>query len=88
MLHGKLDLNRAESAEFRRFSKLAHPLQYAPHRRIGAENTKGDYDMHNLGYYMKHALAGAAAVLISGLLFVNSLAVSAHEVNSIVGILA
>lgn len=43
--------------------------------------------MHNLGYYMKHALAGAAAVLISGLLFVNSLAVSAHEVNSIVGIL-
>lgn len=83
-----LTLIERKSAEFRRFLILAHPLQYAPHRRIGAENTKGDYDMHNLGYYMKHALAGAAAVLISGLLFVNSLAVSAHEVNSIVGILA
>ena len=44
--------------------------------------------MGNFSFYMRHAMAGAAAVLISGLLFVNSLAVSAHEVNSVVGILA
>lgn len=44
--------------------------------------------MSNFSFYMRHAMAGAAAVFISGLLFVNSLAVSTHEVNSVVGILA
>lgn len=44
--------------------------------------------MTNLGFYMRHLMAGVSAVLISGLLFVNSLAVSAHEVSSIAGILA
>lgn len=38
--------------------------------------------------FLKHAMAGVAAVFISGLLMVNSLAVSAHEVNSVAGILA
>ena len=36
----------------------------------------------------KHVMAGVAAIVVSGLLMVNSLAVSAHEVNSIAGILA
>ena len=36
----------------------------------------------------KHVMAGLAAVFVSGLLMVNSLAVSAHEVNSVAGILA
>lgn len=36
----------------------------------------------------KHVAAGVAAVFVSGLLMVNSLAVSAHEVNSVAGILA
>ncbi len=44
--------------------------------------------MSNFSVYLRHAMAAAAAVFISGLLFVNSLAVSAHEVNSVVGILA
>lgn len=44
--------------------------------------------MSNFGFYMRHVMAGAAAVFISGLLFVNSLAVSPHEVHSIAGILA
>jgi len=44
--------------------------------------------MGNFGSYARHLMAGAAAVFISGLLFVNSLAVSAHEVSSIAGILA
>ena len=34
------------------------------------------------------AMAGVAAVFVSGLLMVNSLAVSAHEVSSVAGILA
>lgn len=44
--------------------------------------------MRNFSSYVQHVMAGAAAVFISGLLFVNSLAVSAHEVSSIAGILA
>lgn len=44
--------------------------------------------MSKFGVYMRHVMAAAAAVFISGLLFVNSLAVSAHEVHSVVGILA
>ena len=44
--------------------------------------------MSGFSQYMKHAMAAAAAVFVSGLLFVNSLAVSAHEVSSVSGILA
>jgi len=44
--------------------------------------------MRDFNHYMRHVTAGAAAVLISGLLFINSLAVSAHEVSSVAGILA
>ena len=44
--------------------------------------------MQNFSFYAKHAMAGLAAVFISGLLLVNSLAVSAHEVHSVAGILA
>ena len=36
----------------------------------------------------RHVMAGVAAVFVRGLLLVNSLAVSAHEVSSIAGILA
>ena len=36
----------------------------------------------------RHVMAGVAAVFVSGLLLVNSLAVSAHDVNSVAGILA
>ena len=39
-------------------------------------------------YYAKHFMAAVAAVFISGLLMVNSLAVSANEVHSVAGILA
>jgi hypothetical protein len=38
--------------------------------------------------FFRHALAAVSAVFISGLLMVNSLAVSAHEVHSVAGILA
>ena len=44
--------------------------------------------MSNLSFYAKHAMAALAAVFVSGLLMVNSLAVSAHEVHSVAGILA
>ena len=44
--------------------------------------------MSGLSHYAKHLLAGAAAVFVSGLLMVNSLAVSAQQVNSVAGILA
>jgi hypothetical protein len=38
--------------------------------------------------YARHAMAAVAAVLLTGFLAVNSLAVSAHEVHSVAGILA
>jgi len=38
--------------------------------------------------FTRHAMAAVAAVFISGLLMVNSLSVSAHEVHSVAGILA
>jgi hypothetical protein len=44
--------------------------------------------MSNFSFYAKHVMAGLAAVFVSGLLMVNSLAVSAHEINSVAGILA
>jgi hypothetical protein len=44
--------------------------------------------MSNFSQLAKHVMAGVAAVFVSGLLFVNSLAVSAHEVSSVAGILA
>jgi hypothetical protein len=44
--------------------------------------------MGQFSFYAKHVMAGLAAVFVSGLLMVNSLAVSAHEVNSVAGILA
>ena len=76
-------------AEIRQFCNLARPLQIGLHRRKGPpRRQKGEYEMSNFSVYLRHAMAAAAAVFISGLLFVNSLAVSAHEVNSVVGILA
>ena len=42
----------------------------------------------NVSYYARHFMAAIAAVFVSGLLMVNSLAVSAHEVSSVAGILA
>ena len=44
--------------------------------------------MSGFSHYVRHALAALGAVMISGLLIVNSLAVSAHEVHSVAGILA
>ena len=42
----------------------------------------------SVSHYARHALAAIGAVMISGMLFINSLAVSAHEVSSVAGILA
>jgi hypothetical protein len=39
-------------------------------------------------YYAKNIMAAIAAVFVTGLLMVNSLAVSATEVSSVAGILA
>jgi hypothetical protein len=44
--------------------------------------------MTNVSLFARHALAAVAAVAISGLLLVNSLAVTANEVHSVAGILA
>jgi len=44
--------------------------------------------MSGFSMFARHALAVVSAIFISGLLMVNSLAVSAQEVHSVVGILA
>lgn len=44
--------------------------------------------MNAFSHYVRHAMAAVSALVISGFLLVNSLAVSATEVNSVVGILA
>ncbi|MEO6042021.1 MAG: hypothetical protein ABIP41_08980 [Croceibacterium sp.] len=44
--------------------------------------------MYGFSNFARHALAAVAAVFISGMLMVNSLAVSAQEVHSVAGILA
>ena len=41
-----------------------------------------------MSFYAKHFMAAVAAVFITGLLMVNSLAVSATEIHSVAGILA
>jgi hypothetical protein len=75
-------------AEFHRFSKLARLLQQGWHRRMGRRDRIGEFKMERFSHYLRHAMAGIAAVFISGLLMVNGLAVSAHEVHSVAGILA
>ena len=49
---------------------------------------QGEFEMSGFSQYVRHALAAAAALLISGALMVNSLAVSAQQVGSVAGILA
>jgi hypothetical protein len=44
--------------------------------------------MSGFSHYVRHALAAVGALMISGLLMVNSLSVSANEVSSVAGILA
>ncbi len=44
--------------------------------------------MSGFSHFVRHALAAVSAVFITGLLMVNSLAVSAQEVHSVTGILA
>ena len=44
--------------------------------------------MSGFSIFARHAFAVVSAVFISGLLMVNSLGVSAHEVHSVAGILA
>lgn len=44
--------------------------------------------MSGLSNFARHAVAAVSAIVISGLLIVNSLAVSATEVHSVAGILA
>ena len=44
--------------------------------------------MSGFSNFARHAMAAIGAVFISGLLMVNSLAVSAQEVQSVAGILA
>ena len=44
--------------------------------------------MSGFSHFARHALAAVSAIVISGLLMVNSLAASADEVHSVAGILA
>ena len=50
--------------------------------------TKGEFTMSGFSHYLRHALAALGALTISGLLMVNGLTTSAHEVQSVAGILA
>ena len=75
-------------AEFRQFLETGTPPATSSVSADGPPGLKGEFDMHNFSHYLRHAMAGVAAVFISGLLMVNSLAVSAHEVHSVAGILA
>jgi len=76
-------------ADLRRFHKLARLVQYLCYRRKGPPSEiKGEYAMLGFSQFARHALAVVGAMFISGMLMVNSLAVSAHEVHSVAGILA
>jgi hypothetical protein len=76
-------------AEFRGFREIGTPsatggasAEWPP------DLQRGEFEMSNFSFYAKHLIAGVAAVFVSGLLMVNSLAVSATEVHSVAGILA
>ena len=53
-----------------------------------AGNKQGDTKVNGLSNYLRHAIAAGGALGISGFLWINSLAVQAHEVHSVIGILA
>lgn len=44
--------------------------------------------MSDFSHYARHAFAAVGAIMISGLLMINSLAVSTTEIHSVAGILA
>jgi hypothetical protein len=44
--------------------------------------------MSNFSHIMRHALAAVGAMTISAVLLANTLAVQAHQVQSVAGILA
>ena len=56
--------------------------------RAAERDYQGEHTMSGFSHFARHALAAVGAIFISGLLMVNSLAVSANEVHSVAGILA
>jgi hypothetical protein len=54
---------------------------------VRREQARG-YQVNGLSNYLRHAIAAGGALVISGFLWINSLAVQAHEVHSVIGILA
>ena len=72
----------------REFFSLARLVHYTWHRRKGRRYNRRGYTMSGFSSFARHALAAISAVFITGLLMVNSLAVQAHEVQSVAGILA
>ena len=53
-----------------------------------AGNKQGDTKVNSFSHYLRHAIAAGGALVISGFLWINSLSVQAHEVHSVIGILA
>jgi hypothetical protein len=77
-----------EMAEMRGFPQFGTPPAID---LASAERAAGTFEgvtQMQFSSFARHALAVVGAVFISGLLMVNSLAVQAHEVHSVVGILA
>lgn len=58
------------------------------HRRNGPPEQARGYQVNAFSHYARHAMAAVSALVISGFLLVNSLAVSSTEVHSVIGILA
>jgi hypothetical protein len=75
-------------AEFRRFRGSGTAPAMCPASAADPPKQERGNKMSGFSHYMKHAMAAAAAIFVSGLLFINSLAVSASEVHSVAGILA
>ena len=82
--------NRQSSkpAQFRRFLKLAQAVQSSPHRRMGRRMRQWGNIMTAFSNYAQNAFAAIGALAISVVLFANTLATQAAEVQSVAGILA
>jgi hypothetical protein len=78
----------ARTSQFRHFLNLAQPVQCSPHRRMGRRTKQREMTMTAFSNYAQHAFAAIGALAISALLFANTLATQAAEVQSLAGILA
>ena len=79
---------KSKTAQFGHFPNLARLLHWSWHRRIDRQRHQEEMKMPVYSNCTQRVLAGFGALAITVMLFANTLATKAAEVQSVAGILA